>query len=226
MGSQDEHGADAGALYVVATPIGHLDDITQRALKVLADVDLILAEDTRHSARLLSHYGIDRRPRCLRALHQHNERRLVDDLVARVRAGAQLALICDAGTPLISDPGFLLVRELRRRGLRVVPVPGPSAPICALSVSGLPADRFCFEGFLPARAAARRRRLEGLRDDPRTLVILESAHRIVDSLADMVDTMGGIVRRQFRESSPRSTRRFIRDRSASCIRPWCRTPRR
>jgi len=177
-----------GVLYVVATPIGNLQDISGRAISTLKGVSRIAAEDTRHSARLLSHYGIDTP---MVALHEHNEREVTPQLLDRLAAGDDLALISDAGTPLISDPGFCLVRAVRAAGFRVAPVPGPAACIAALSVAGLPADHFVFEGFLPTRAAARRRRLEELRSEGRTVVFHESSHRIVECLADMAEILGG-----------------------------------
>jgi 16S rRNA (cytidine1402-2'-O)-methyltransferase len=178
--------AEAG-LYVVATPLGNLDDISRRALDVLERVDLIAAEDTRHSRRLLSHYGIHT---ALTSLHEHNERDKLPGLLARLAAGQALALISDAGTPLVSDPGFVLVRAAREAGHPVVPVPGPSALICALSAAGLPSDRFLFEGFAPRRPAARRRWLDGLRGEPRTLVFYEASHRILDTLKDLAELFG------------------------------------
>jgi 16S rRNA (cytidine1402-2'-O)-methyltransferase len=182
-----ELGAAAGTLHVVATPIGNLGDIGARALEVLRAVDAVCAEDTRHSRQLLMHFGIERP---MIALHEHNEAELAERLVARLARGESLALISDAGTPLVSDPGFRLVRAARAAGIRVSPVPGASALVAALSVAGLPSDRFCFEGFLPARAAARRERLQALVAEPRTLVLYESAHRIVDALADLVMVFG------------------------------------
>ena len=177
-----------GVLYVVATPIGNLQDISARAIATLKGVSRIAAEDTRHSARLLSHFGIDTP---MVALHEHNEREITPQLLDRLAAGDDLALISDAGTPLISDPGFCLVRAARAAGFRLAPVPGPAACIAALSVAGLPADHFVFEGFLPARATARRRRLEELKRESRTLVFHESSHRIVECLADMAEILGG-----------------------------------
>jgi len=175
-------------LYIVATPIGNLDDISRRALQVLKAVALIAAEDTRHSRKLLAHYGIEAR---LFALHEHNEQFAADKLLRMLLAGDDVALVSDAGTPLISDPGFYLVRAARQAGIRVVPLPGPSACIAALSVAGLPTDRFVFEGFLPARSAARKQRLSELASEKRTLVFYESSHRICESLADMAENMGG-----------------------------------
>lgn len=172
---------------MVATPLGNLADITQRALEVLRHVDLVAAEDTRHSGRLLTHFGIRA---SLRSLHEHNEADRVAELIERLSAGATIALISDAGTPLISDPGYRLVREAHRAGVRVVPVPGACSPIAALSVSGLPTDRFCFEGFLSARSGPRRKQLEALRGEPRTLVLLESSHRIEACVQDLAAIFG------------------------------------
>ncbi|HHJ11641.1 MAG TPA: 16S rRNA (cytidine(1402)-2'-O)-methyltransferase [Chromatiales bacterium] len=187
MADYNRSGNGQGVLFVVATPIGNLDDITLRALQVLREADLILAEDTRHTARLLQHHGIDTRSQ---SLHEHNERQRVDAVCERLARGERLALVSDAGTPLISDPGFVLVRALRERGHRVVPVPGPSAAIAALSVAGLPTDRFHFEGFLPARGGPRRKRLQALAGLDETLVFYESCHRIGDSLRDMAEVLG------------------------------------
>ena len=174
--------ARGGALYVVATPIGNLEDVSARALDVLGSVDLILAEDTRHSAKLLARYGIGT---TCRSFHEHNESRQVTRIVERIAAGERVALISDAGTPLISDPGFRLVVALREQGHAVIPIPGPSAAICALSVAGLPTARFCFEGFLPTRTSARRRHLQGLSAERRTLVFYESPRRILQAVADL-----------------------------------------
>lgn len=177
-----------GTLSVVATPIGNLDDISLRALKVLRDVDVIAAEDTRHSRTLLQHHGIDTP---MLTLHDHNEREALDSVLRRLLAGDDVALISDAGTPLISDPGFRLVRAAREQGHAVAAVPGACAAIAALSVSGLPTDRFVFEGFLSAKQGARRARLEALVDEPRTLVLYESSHRIAAALVDLADVLGG-----------------------------------
>ncbi|HEY4127957.1 MAG TPA: 16S rRNA (cytidine(1402)-2'-O)-methyltransferase [Gammaproteobacteria bacterium] len=176
-----------GVLYVVATPIGNLEDISARALKVLAEVDLVAAEDTRHSGTLLGHFGIRSE---LISLHDHNEAERAPMLVTRLLAGESVALISDAGTPLISDPGFDLVRAARAAGITVTPIPGASALVAALSVSGLPTDRFVFEGFLPAKQAARRERLSALAAETRTLVFYESVHRLQESLQDMATTFG------------------------------------
>lgn len=176
-----------GCLWVVATPIGHRDDLSARAIVTLREVAVIAAEDTRHSRPLLVHHNIDTP---LIALHDHNERDAVDAIVRRMAVGDSVALISDAGTPLISDPGFRLVRAARAAGIRCIPVPGACAAIAALSVAGLPSDRFVFEGFLPAKAAARRSRLQELTGDARTLIFYESSHRVAESLADMRDVFG------------------------------------
>ncbi len=174
-------------LYIVATPIGNLEDITLRALRVLGEVDVIAAEDTRHSRQLLAHHGIERP---LVALHEHNEEAQAPRLVQRIRAGESVALVSDAGTPLLSDPGYRLVRLAIEAGLPVVPLPGPSAVTAALSVCGLPTDRFAFEGFLPPKRAARLARLQALRHEQRTLVFFETGRRLEDALADFDEAFG------------------------------------
>lgn len=174
-------------LYVVATPIGNLADITQRALEVLRAADVIAAEDTRHSARLLEHFGIDS---TLIPYHDHSDERAVARIVGRLAEGGVVALISDAGTPLISDPGYRVVREVQDAGYRVFPIPGPSAVIAALSSAGLPTDRFLFEGFLPAKQGARSRRLGELQQEAATLVFYEAPHRLLDTLHDMVAAFG------------------------------------
>jgi 16S rRNA (cytidine1402-2'-O)-methyltransferase len=179
--------AQSGCLYVVATPIGNLGDMSSRAVEVLRSVDRIAAEDTRHSKRLMQHFALHTP---LLALHEHNERDVAPRLVEQLLAGATLAVISDAGTPLISDPGFSLVRLAREAGVQVVPVPGPNAAICALSASGLATDRFAFEGFLPAKRSARRARLAELQRESRTLIFYESSHRIVDALQDLSEIFG------------------------------------
>ena len=177
-----------GTLHVVATPIGNLGDLSPRALEALKTVAAICAEDTRHTRQLLAHFGVDKP---LVALHEHNEGDAAAPLVARLLAGESLALVSDAGTPLVSDPGFRLVRAAREAGIAVSPVPGASALIAALSVAGLPSDRFIFEGFLPAKPKARRERLTALASEPRTLIFYESAHRIEEALDDAVAAFGG-----------------------------------
>ncbi|AIK16745.1 16S rRNA (cytidine(1402)-2'-O)-methyltransferase [Glaesserella parasuis] len=177
-----------GTLYIVATPIGNLEDITQRALNTFAAVDLIAAEDTRHSGILLSHYGI-KKP--FFALHDHNEQQRATVLVEKLQQGQNIALISDAGTPLISDPGFHLVRHCRQAGINIVPIPGACAAITALCSSGIASDRFCFEGFLPAKSKARCDKFNELATEPRTLIFYESTHRILDCLTDMQSVFGG-----------------------------------
>jgi 16S rRNA (cytidine1402-2'-O)-methyltransferase len=177
----------SGTLYIVATPIGNLEDLTPRARRTLEEVDLIAAEDTRHTRRLLSHFGI-KTP--LLTLHDHNEARLAETVVADLLAGKSIALVSDAGTPLLSDPGYRLVRDAHRQGIALSPVPGASALTAALSVAGLPTDRFCFEGFLPAKQKARRVALEALAAETRTMVFYESVHRVRESIADLIDAFG------------------------------------
>ncbi|MCG7584741.1 16S rRNA (cytidine(1402)-2'-O)-methyltransferase [Photobacterium sp. OFAV2-7] len=178
---------DVATLYIVPTPIGNLADITQRALDVLANVDLIAAEDTRHTSRLLTHFSISTRTF---ALHDHNEQQKADYLIEKLQAGTSIALVSDAGTPLISDPGYHLVNRCRQAGVKVVPLPGPCAVVTALSGAGLPSDRFSFEGFLPPKSKGRRDRFQELADDERTMIFYESPHRIMDSLADMLAVLG------------------------------------
>ncbi|MBI3546367.1 MAG: 16S rRNA (cytidine(1402)-2'-O)-methyltransferase [Gammaproteobacteria bacterium] len=179
--------SNPGQLYVVATPIGNLEDMTPRALRILSQVDLIAAEDTRHSGRLLKHFGVASKTE---ALHEHNERSQVPRLIEILQSGKSIAFITDAGTPLISDPGFHLVRAARQAGLNVIPVPGACAAIAALSAAGLPSDRFVFEGFPPAKSAARRAVFEKLNEETRTLIFYESPHRILESLQDMLEIFG------------------------------------
>jgi 16S rRNA (cytidine1402-2'-O)-methyltransferase len=176
-----------GTLYIVATPIGNLEDITLRALRILKEVDFIAAEDTRHSKKLLAHYDI-RTP--LVSYHEHNERAAAPALVERMLGGESVALISDAGTPGISDPGYRLTQAAVAAGVQVTPVPGPSALIAALSVAALPTDRFVFEGFLPEKREQRRERLRMLQDEPRTLVFYEAPHRLRDSLQDIESILG------------------------------------
>ncbi|EPJ45277.1 MAG: hypothetical protein OFPI_37260 [Osedax symbiont Rs2] len=174
-------------LYVVATPIGNLGDIPHRAIEVLQSVALIAAEDTRHSSRLMAHFNI-KTP--MISVHDHNERQRVDTIIAKLSAGDNIALISDAGTPLISDPGFILVRAVREAGFKVVPIPGCSALITALSAAGMPSNNFIFEGFLPAKRVGRKQQLQAIADDTRTVIFYESTHRILESLADMQEVLG------------------------------------
>jgi 16S rRNA (cytidine1402-2'-O)-methyltransferase len=176
-----------GILYIVATPIGNLEDITLRALRVLKEVAVVAAEDTRHTQILLSHYDIHTP---LTSYHEHNEKTKSQELVTRLARGQNVALVSDAGTPAISDPGFRLVVRAIRAGVRIIPVPGASALTAVLSASGLPTDRFVFEGFLPARKTQRRERLQTLRDETRTLIFFEAPHRLKDTLGDIRELLG------------------------------------
>jgi 16S rRNA (cytidine1402-2'-O)-methyltransferase len=177
----------AGILYVVATPIGNLADWSPRARDVLTTADLIAAEDTRHTRRLLNHFNIATPQQ---SLHEHNEQQLVPQLLAKLKAGQSIALVSDAGTPLVSDPGYRLVNAAQAAGVAVSPIPGPCALTAALSAAGLPTDRFCFEGFLPAKPAARRERIAALAAETRTIVIYESVHRVSECVADLAELLG------------------------------------
>lgn len=187
MNPQSEDPLLPGCLYVVATPIGNLGDLSPRALSVLGRVDAICAEDTRTTAQLLAHFGI---AKPMKALHEHNESRITADVVAQLQAGRSLALVSDAGTPLVSDPGYALVDAARQAGLTVQAVPGPCAVTAALSIAGLPTDEFTFAGFLPAKPSARRARLQALANEPRTWVIYEAPHRIVECAEDLATIFG------------------------------------
>lgn len=187
MKQLDRADISASTLYIVPTPIGNLADITQRALAVLSSVDLVAAEDTRHTGLLLQHFAINAR---LFALHDHNEQQKAEILLTRLQQGESIALVSDAGTPLINDPGYHLVRRCREAGIRIVPLPGACAAITALSAAGLPSDRFCYEGFLPAKTKARCDALRALAEEPRTLIFYESTHRLLHSLQDMVTELG------------------------------------
>ncbi len=179
--------AETGCLYVVATPIGNLADFSARGREVLAAADCIAAEDTRHSGKLLAHFGVNRP---LLSYHDHSSERTRDKLLRMLHEGASVALISDAGTPLISDPGYALVKAARNEGIEVLPIPGPSALIAALSVSGLPTDRFTFAGFLPAAQAGRRKRIEELKEEAATSIVYESAHRMLDCVDDLIEILG------------------------------------
>jgi 16S rRNA (cytidine1402-2'-O)-methyltransferase len=179
---------EPGTLYIVATPIGNLSDLSQRAIEVLTEVDIIACEDTRHTQRLLSAYSIKNKTL---SMHDHNERQRQDYIATLLQEGKSLALVSDAGTPLISDPGFHLVRHCRQLGLSVSPVPGACAAIAALSVAGLPTDRFSFEGFLPSKSGARQSTLANLLEEPRTMVFYDAPRRAIDTVADIVKVLGG-----------------------------------
>jgi len=176
-----------GTLYVVATPIGNLQDITLRALEVLKKVDRVVAEDTRHARPLLNHYSI---AKPIVAMHEFNERDKFPSLILALQQGESIALISDAGTPLISDPGFHLVKQAKASGINVVPIPGASALIAALSVAGLATDKFIFEGFLPAKESARKQQLMALENETRTILFYEAPHRLIDSLQTMIEVFG------------------------------------
>jgi len=176
-----------GILYIVATPIGNLGDLTHRAIETLKTVSLITAEDTRHSKKLLAHFGIITP---MFSLHEYNENKKYAQILEKLREGNSVALISDAGTPLISDPGYRLVSEARKRNIQVVPIPGACALTTALCAAGLPSDRFCFEGFLPAKSSARLTQLESLKNETRTLIFYESPHRIIASLNDIQKVFG------------------------------------
>lgn len=187
MASDSSRVRQTGVLYIVATPIGNLDDLSARAIETLKKVDVVAAEDTRHSRRLLQHLGLQK---TMLALHDHNERERTDSVLDLLEKGRTIALVSDAGTPLISDPGYVLVREARLRGLVVTPIPGACALIAALSAAGLPTDRFRFEGFLPAKRGARRAALEALKHEVATLVFYESPHRILETAAEIAAAFG------------------------------------
>lgn len=184
---QKEFTQGLGALYVVATPIGNLADISYRAVETLKQVDLIAAEDTRHSSRLMQHFNITTP---LLAYHDHTNIHRIEQIIDKMAAGQSVALVSDAGTPLISDPGYRLVNLAREQGIRVIPLPGACAAVAALSAAGLPSDRWAFEGFLPAKTMARQQRLKSLSKDERTLIFYESTHRLLDTLEDMQQVLG------------------------------------
>lgn len=182
-----ESSIEKKVLYVVATPIGNLKDVTYRAIEVLSSMDHIAAEDTRHSARLFKQYQI---PTPCSALHEHNERQVAHTIIEKIKKGETWALISDAGTPVVSDPGYYLIKTAREQGIKIIPIPGPNAAIAALSASGMPSDRFVFEGFPPAKSVARQKYLQSLVCEPRTLVFYESPHRLLATLQDMENILG------------------------------------
>jgi 16S rRNA (cytidine1402-2'-O)-methyltransferase len=217
----DKQPSSGGVLYVVATPLGNPGDLAPRAVTILGEVDLIACEDTRRTGSLLAVHGIRTRTR---SYFEHNEERRVPELIEQMRQGAALALVTDAGTPAISDPGYRLVRAAHEAGIRVVAVPGPSAVIAALSVAGLPTDRFVFEGFLPARDSARRSRLSELRSEPRTIVFYEAARRLTSTLEEMVSTFAADrIAAVVREIS-KTYEEIARGRLDSLVRRFTDTP--
>jgi 16S rRNA (cytidine1402-2'-O)-methyltransferase len=187
MVTKTQREAGTGCLYLVATPIGNLEDITVRAIRILKEADLIACEDTRQTQKLLNHYGIRKE---MVSYHEHNELTRSPELVIELEQGAQIALVSDAGTPGISDPGHRLVTLCLRHHIPVVPIPGPSALVAALAASGLPTEEFLFVGFLPARAGARRKALDALKAESRTLIFYEAPHRVVETLADALEILG------------------------------------
>ena len=208
-----------GQLYIVATPIGNLEDFSPRAIKTLKKVDRIAAEDTRHSGHLLKQYDIN--THCV-ALHEHNERQLAEKLIQQIKAGMNIALISDAGTPLVSDPGYFLVKLAHQHRIPVIPVPGPSAMIAALSAAGLATDRFCFEGFVPSKRGQRRTFYGQRKKEHRTMVFYETPHRIVDSLEDLCEALGEqrvvVLARELTK-----TFETIRNDSARAMLDWVRS---
>jgi 16S rRNA (cytidine1402-2'-O)-methyltransferase len=209
-----ENFIEKSVLYVVATPIGNLKDVTYRAIEVLLQVDHIAAEDTRHSARLFKQYQIH--TPCS-ALHEHNERQVAHSIIEKIKQGETWAVISDAGTPVVSDPGYFLIKEARDQGIKVIPIPGPNAAIAALSASGMPSDRFAFEGFLPAKTAARQKYLQGLTGETRTMVFYESPHRLLASLQDMVAVFGAERRAVFARELTKTYETILQDNLAHIL---------
>ncbi|MGK2905647.1 MAG: 16S rRNA (cytidine(1402)-2'-O)-methyltransferase [Desulfuromonadales bacterium] len=220
----EEQGRDAtGTLYVVATPIGNLEDITYRAVRILSEVDLVAAEDTRHSRKLFARFGIQKP---LVSYHDHNEQQRQEELLHRLQAGENIALISDAGTPCIADPGYRLVASCHAAGITVVPIPGPSAVIAALSAAGVSTERFAFEGYLPQRTKARVDLLRQLIGEQRTLVFYEAPHRLAATLADLVEIMGAerllVVAREL----TKLYEEFFRGTAAEALTRFTREPAR
>ena len=208
---------DRGTLYIVATPIGNLDDITLRALRVLGSVDLIAAEDTRHTRKLLTHFDISRP---LLSYHDHNKVPQAQRLLCLLQEGRRIALVTDAGTPGIADPAYHLLQVLLPHDIPVVPIPGPSAAIAALSVSGLPMNRFVFEGFLPVKSGRRRQRLEALREESRTVVLYESPHRFLKLLRELVEHFGAERRVVVARELTKHYEEVMRGTAASLLESW------
>jgi 16S rRNA (cytidine1402-2'-O)-methyltransferase len=209
--NEEPKGPETGRLYVVATPIGNLEDITLRALRVLKEADLIVCEDTRHTMKLLSHFDFSKR---LVSYHEHNEITRAPEIVIELEQGAQVALVSDAGTPTVSDPGYRLVSLCVRHGIPVVPIPGASAFVAALAAGGLPTGEFVFAGFLPAWQTARRKALRALAEEPRTLVFYEAPHRVVDTLEDALEILGNrpaVLAREITKTFEEFQRAHIKD---------------
>ncbi|MDH3453868.1 MAG: 16S rRNA (cytidine(1402)-2'-O)-methyltransferase [Desulfuromonadales bacterium] len=215
--------AVTGTLYVVATPIGNLEDITYRAVRILSEVDLVAAEDTRHSRKLFARFGIQKP---LVSYHDHNEQQRQEELIQRLQAGEDIALISDAGTPCIADPGYRLIGSCHAAGITVVPIPGPSALITALSAAGVSTERFAFEGYLPQKAKARADLLRQLNGEQRTLIFYEAPHRLAATLADLVDIMGAerplVVAREL----TKLYEEFFRGTAAEAVTRFTREPAR
>ncbi|TFG89624.1 MAG: 16S rRNA (cytidine(1402)-2'-O)-methyltransferase [Gemmatimonadales bacterium] len=212
-----------GTLYVVATPIGNLEDITYRAVRILGEVDLVAAEDTRHSRKLFARFGIQKP---LVSYHDHNEQQRYAELLERLQAGEDIALISDAGTPCIADPGYRLIAACHAAGVTVVPVPGPSAVITALSAAGASTERFAFEGYLPQRAKARADLLRQLRGEPRTLVFYEAPHRLAATLADLVEILGDDRQIVVARELTKLHEEFFRGTTAEAVRRFQQEPPR
>ena len=209
-------------LYIVATPIGNLEDITYRAVKVLSSVDLILAEDTRHSRRLLDHYQIETK---LMAYHEHNEAEVTPRLIQELEAGKSMALISDAGTPLISDPGFDLIRAASEKGISISPIPGPCAAIAALCASGMATDKFTFAGFLPHKSVAKKAKLQELKAMRTTLVLYESPHRLLDTISDITEIFGPAHSVMLAKEISKQFERFFRGTLAETLELFKEDPR-
>lgn len=221
---REEQGTEAtGTLYVVATPIGNLEDITYRAVRILGEVDLVAAEDTRHSRKLFAHFGIQKQ---LVSYHDHNEQQRQEELLKRLQEGDDLALISDAGTPCIADPGYRLISSCHAAGIKVVPIPGPSALITALSAAGVNTDRFAFEGYLPQKAKARVDLLRKLYGEQRTLVFYETPHRLSATLADLVEIMGADCQLVVARELTKLYEEFFRGTTAEAVARFEREPPR
>ena len=222
-GVEEQGGTPVGTLYVVATPIGNLEDITYRAVRILNEVDLVAAEDTRHSRKLFAHFGI-KKP--LVSYHDHNEQQRQEELVKHLQAGEDVALISDAGTPCIADPGYRLIASCHAVGIRVVPIPGPSALITALSAAGVSTERFAFEGYLPQKAKARSDLLRKLNGEQRTLVFYETPHRLAATVTDLVEIMGAEQPLVVARELTKMYEEFFRGTTAEAVTRFTREPAR